>query len=504
MKKLQILGIIATLGLLLFATSCDEEKGLSDNEIPTEISSYVTTHFPTHNIIRVTEDKDGTRKSYDVVLSGNIKLEFNSQKEITDIDSSSKLPDSVIPQAIRDYVSENYPDNFITDWELEDNHQQVGLNNDVDLEFTMDGGFLRVDNYEPGPNDVYVSNSQIRRFHLRTGDLVAGQVRPPKDNERYFSLLKTQAVNYLDPDTYQERDYFEELTPIYPQERLVLETQPKEFAMRLVDIIAPVGKGQRGMIVAPPKAGKTTLLKNIANSLTRNHPEIHLIVLLIDERPEEVTDMERSVSGEVVSSTFDQPAENHVRVAELVLERAKRLVEVKKDVVILLDSITRLARAYNLVVPPSGRTLSGGVDPGALHKPKRFFGAARNIEEGGSLTIMATALVETGSRMDDVIFEEFKGTGNLELHLDRKLADRRIFPAIDIVRSGTRKEELLLDPKELEMTWVLRKLLSSLGPAETMELLLDRLAHTEDNQELQSLVLNSSFAENVLSKRGQN
>jgi transcription termination factor Rho len=373
------------------------------------------------------------------------------------------------------------------------------------LEILPEGyGFLRVDNYEPGPNDVYVSNSQIRRFHLRTGDLVAGQVRPPKDNERYFSLLKTQAVNYLDPDTYQERDYFEELTPIYPQERLVLETQPKEFAMRLVDIIAPVGKGQRGMIVAPPKAGKTTLLKNIANSLTRNHPEIHLIVLLIDERPEEVTDMERSVSGEVVSSTFDQPAENHVRVAELVLERAKRLVEVKKDVVILLDSITRLARAYNLVVPPSGRTLSGGVDPGALHKPKRFFGAARNIEEGGSLTIMATALVETGSRMDDVIFEEFKGTGNLELHLDRKLADRRIFPAIDIVRSGTRKEELLLDPKELEMTWVLRKLLSSLGPAETMELLLDRLAHTEDNQELQSLVLNSSFAENVLSKRGQN
>lgn len=373
------------------------------------------------------------------------------------------------------------------------------------LEILPEGyGFLRVDNYEPGPNDVYVSNSQIRRFHLRTGDLVAGQVRPPKENERYFSLLKTQAVNHLDPDTYQERDYFEELTPIYPQERLVLETEARDLAMRLVDLIAPVGKGQRGMIVAPPKAGKTTLLKNIANSLTRNHPEIHLIVLLIDERPEEVTDMERSVSGEVVSSTFDQPAENHVRVAELVLERAKRLVELKKDVVILLDSITRLARAYNLVVPPSGRTLSGGVDPGALHKPKRFFGAARNIEEGGSLTIMATALVETGSRMDDVIFEEFKGTGNMELHLDRKLADRRIFPAIDIVRSGTRKEELLLDPKELEMTWVLRKLLGSLGPAETMELLLDRLAHTENNQELQNLILNSSFAENVLSKRGQN
>jgi transcription termination factor Rho len=364
-------------------------------------------------------------------------------------------------------------------------------------------GFLRVDNYEPGPDDVYVSNSQIRRFHLRTGDLVAGQVRPPKDNERYFSLLKTQAVNYLDPDSYQERTYFEELTPIYPQERLTLETHAKGLAMRLVDSIAPIGKGQRGMIVAPPKAGKTTLLKNIANSLTKNHPEIYLIVLLIDERPEEVTDMERSVSGEVVSSTFDQPAENHVRVAELVLERAKRMVEVGRDVVVLLDSITRLARAYNLVEPTSGRTLSGGVDPGALHKPKRFFGAARKIEEGGSLTIMATALVETGSRMDEVIFEEFKGTGNMELHLDRKLADRRIFPAIDIVRSGTRKEELLLNQKELEMTWVIRKLLSSLGPAETMELLLDRLSHTENNMELQGLILNSSFAENVLSKRVQ-
>ncbi|HBR34991.1 MAG TPA: transcription termination factor Rho [Firmicutes bacterium] len=372
------------------------------------------------------------------------------------------------------------------------------------LETLAEGyGFLRVDNYEPGPDDVYVSNSQIRRFHLRTGDLVAGQVRPPKDNERYFSLLKTQAVNYLDPDSYQERTYFEELTPIYPQERLTLETHPKGLAMRLVDSIAPIGKGQRGMIVAPPKAGKTTLLKNIANSLTKNHPEIYLIVLLIDERPEEVTDMERSVSGEVVSSTFDQPAENHVRVAELVLERAKRMVEVGKDVVILLDSITRLARAYNLVEPTSGRTLSGGVDPGALHKPKRFFGAARKIEEGGSLTIMATALVETGSRMDEVIFEEFKGTGNMELHLDRKLADRRIFPAIDIVRSGTRKEELLLNQKELEMTWVIRKLLSSMGPAETMELLLDRLSHTENNIELQSLILNSSFAENVLSKRVQ-
>lgn len=362
-------------------------------------------------------------------------------------------------------------------------------------------GFLRVGNYVPGPEDIYVSNSQIRRFHLQTGDLVAGQVRPPKDSERYFSLLRIQAINHLDPELFQERTYFEDLTPIYPQDRLHLETTHKELAMRLVDIIAPVGKGQRGMIVAPPKAGKTTLLKNIANSLSANHPDIHLIVLLIDERPEEVTDMQRSVQGEVVSSTFDQPAENHVRVAELVLERAKRLVEVKRDVVILLDSITRLARAYNLVEPTSGRTLSGGVDPGALHKPKRFFGAARKIEEGGSLTIMATALVETGSRMDDVIFEEFKGTGNMELHLDRKLADRRIFPAIDIVRSGTRKEELLFDHKELETTWVLRKLLSSLGPAETMELVLDRLSNTETNKDFQALILNSSFAENVLSKR---
>ncbi|NLZ43684.1 MAG: transcription termination factor Rho, partial [Clostridia bacterium] len=288
------------------------------------------------------------------------------------------------------------------------------------LEILPDGfGFLRVENYTAGPADIYVSASQIRRFHLRTGDLVAGQVRPPKETERYFSLLKIQAVNFEDPDKLKERIHFDELTPIYPQERIRLETTAKEFAMRMVDIVAPIGKGQRGMIVSPPKAGKTTLLKKIAHSLAVNHPEVHLIVLLIDERPEEVTDMERSVKGEVVSSTFDQPAENHVRVAEMVLERSKRLVEQKKDVVILMDSITRLARAYNLVEPPSGRTLSGGVDPGALHKPKRFFGAARNVEEGGSLTIIATALVDTGSRMDEVIYEEFKGTGNLELHLDR-------------------------------------------------------------------------------------
>jgi transcription termination factor Rho len=370
------------------------------------------------------------------------------------------------------------------------------------LEILPDGfGFLRVENYNPGPEDIYVSASQIRRFNMRTGDIVSGQVRPPKDNEKYFALLKVQAVNLCDPDSLRIRNHFEELTPIYPNERIRLETVAKETAMRLVDIMAPIGKGQRGMIVAPPKAGKTTLLKKIANSITTNHPEVTLIVLLIDERPEEVTDMSRSVNGEVVSSTFDLPAENHVRVAELVLEHAKRLVEVGRDVVILLDSITRLARAYNLVEPPSGRTLSGGVDPSALHKPKRFFGAARNIEEGGSLTIMATALVETGSRMDEVIFEEFKGTGNMELHLDRKLADRRIFPAIEIIKSGTRKEELLLASEELECTWVLRKVMGSLGPAETMELLLDRLSHSKSNAEMREMVLNSTFAENVLKKR---
>ena len=372
------------------------------------------------------------------------------------------------------------------------------------LEILPDGfGFLRVEDFSPGPEDIYVSASQIRRFNLKTGDMVSGQVRPPKDNERYFALLKVQAVNMIDPDTLKLRNHFEELTPIYPNERVRLETTAKETAMRIVDIMAPVGKGQRGMIVAPPKAGKTTLLKKIANSITTNHPEIELIVLLIDERPEEVTDMSRSVKGSVVSSTFDLPSENHVRVAELVLERAKRLVETGRNVVILLDSITRLARAYNLVEPPSGRTLSGGVDPSALHKPKRFFGAARNIEEGGSLTIMATALVETGSRMDEVIFEEFKGTGNMELHLDRKLADRRIFPAIDINRSGTRKEELLLKSEELECVWVLRKLLGSLGPAETTELLLERLSHTKSNDELRELIMTSSFAENVLKNRKQ-
>ncbi|MCL4515264.1 MAG: transcription termination factor Rho [Firmicutes bacterium] len=366
------------------------------------------------------------------------------------------------------------------------------------LETLPDGyGFLRSGNYLPGPADIYISPSQIRRFDLRDGDVVLGQVRPPKDNERYFALLKVVAINGKDPEAAYQRPHFDKLTPVYPNSRLRLETSPKDIATRLIDVIAPLGKGQRGLIVSPPKAGKTTLLKKIANSITANHPEVELIVLLIDERPEEVTDMRRSVDGEVVSSTFDEPAENHVKVSEMVLEKAKRLVEHKKDVVILLDSITRLARAHNLVVPPSGRTLSGGVDPTALYRPKRFFGAARNIEEGGSLTILATALVETGSRMDDVIFEEFKGTGNMEIHLDRKLAERRVFPAIDIYRSGTRKEELLLDSDELEMMWILRKVLASMGVQETTELLLERLTNTKTNKELANLVIKSKFAENV-------
>ncbi|MGB4275855.1 MAG: transcription termination factor Rho [Limnochordia bacterium] len=369
------------------------------------------------------------------------------------------------------------------------------------LEITSEGyGFLRVDNYTPGGDDVYVSPSQIRRFSMRTGDEILGQVRPPKDGERYFALLKVLAINLSDPELAAERPCFDDLTPIYPQRRLHLETTPTNYTMRLMDILSPLGFGQRGLIVSPPKAGKTTVLKMLANSIAENHPDTEIIVLLIDERPEEVTDMERSVSGEVISSTFDLPPENHVRVADIVLARAKRLVESGKDVVILLDSITRLARAHNLVVPPSGRTLSGGVDPAALHRPKRFFGAARNFEEQGSLTIIATALVDTGSRMDEVIYEEFKGTGNMELHLDRKLAERRIFPAIDIYRSGTRREDLLLTPEELEATWMLRRVMSALGPAETMDLLLDRMINTKSNQELVELIISSPFAENVRNK----
>ncbi len=354
------------------------------------------------------------------------------------------------------------------------------------LEVLPDGfGFLRAPdyNYLPGPDDIYVSPSQIRKFDLQTGDTVSGQVRPPKDGERYFALIKVEAVNFEAPDQARNKLFFENLTPLYPQERIRLETSADNLSARVMDLMTPIGKGQRGLIVAPPRTGKTMLLQSIAQSITTNHPEIYLIVLLIDERPEEVTDMQRSVRGEVISSTFDEPAQRHVQVAEMVIEKAKRLVEHKKDVVILLDSITRLARAYNTVAPPSGKVLSGGLDSNALQKPKRFFGAARNIEEGGSITIMSTALIDTGSRMDDVIFEEFKGTGNMEIHLDRKLVDKRVFPAIDIIKSGTRKEELLIPKDDLNRIWVLRKVLTPLSPVEAMELLLDKMGRTKGNAE---------------------
>jgi transcription termination factor Rho len=354
------------------------------------------------------------------------------------------------------------------------------------LEVLPDGyGFLRSSdyNYLPSPDDIYVSPSQIKKFSLRTGDFVSGQVRPPKEGERFFALLRVEAVNGQDPEAIRDRTLFDNLTPVYPTKRINLESAPGEYSMRIMDLLSPIGKGQRGLIVSPPKSGKTILLQKIANSITRNHPEIKLLILLIDERPEEVTDMERSVKGEVISSTFDEPAERHVQVADMVIEKAKRLVEAKEDVVILLDSITRLARAHNIVVPHSGRILSGGVDSNALHKPKRFFGAARNTEDGGSLTILATALIDTGSRMDDVIFEEFKGTGNMEIVLNRDLSDRRIFPAIDVNRSGTRREDLLMKEDELAKIWILRKLLSDFSPIEAMEFLLDKMRGTKNNKD---------------------
>lgn len=351
-------------------------------------------------------------------------------------------------------------------------------------------GFLRSAdyNYLPSPDDIYVSPSQIKKFSLRTGDFVSGQVRPPKDGERFFALLRVEAVNNQDPITIRERTLFDNLTPVYPTKKLILESAPGEYSMRIMDLLAPIGKGQRGLIVSPPKSGKTILLQKIANSITRNNPEVKLIILLIDERPEEVTDMERSVKAEVISSTFDEPAERHVQVADMVIEKAKRMVEANEDVVILLDSITRLARAHNIVVPHSGRILSGGVDSNALHKPKRFFGAARSTEDGGSLTIIATALIDTGSRMDDVIFEEFKGTGNMELVLNRDLSDRRIFPAIDINKSGTRKEELLLKEDELQKIWILRKILSEFSPVEAMEFILDKMRGTKNNKEFLNMM----------------
>ena len=359
------------------------------------------------------------------------------------------------------------------------------------LETLPDGfGFLRAPdyNYLPGPDDIYVSPSQIRRFNLRTGDSIAGHIRSPKESERYYALLKVEEINFQPPDMVFDKILFDNLTPLYPEQRLKLERGDKDMTSRVIDLVSPIGKGQRGLIVAPPRTGKTMILQNIANSITTNHPEVDLIVLLIDERPEEVTDMQRSVKGEVVSSTFDEPATRHVQVSEMVLEKAKRLVEYRRDVVILLDSITRLARAYNSVIPPSGKILSGGVDSNALHKPKRFFGAARNIEEGGSLTIIATALIDTGSRMDEVIFEEFKGTGNMELILDRKLVEKRMFPAIDLNKSGTRKEELLIEKADLDRIWVLRKVLSQLNVVESMEFSLDKMSKFKDNSEFLSMM----------------
>ncbi len=359
------------------------------------------------------------------------------------------------------------------------------------LETLPDGfGFLRAPdyNYLPGPDDIYVSPSQIRRFNLRTGDSIAGHIRSPKESERYYALLKVEEINFQPPDMVFDKILFDNLTPLYPEQRLKLERGDKDMTSRVIDLVSPIGKGQRGLIVAPPRTGKTMILQNIANSITTNHPEVDLIVLLIDERPEEVTDMQRSVKGEVVSSTFDEPATRHVQVSEMVLEKAKRLVEHRRDVVILLDSITRLARAYNSVIPPSGKILSGGVDSNALHKPKRFFGAARNIEEGGSLTIIATALIDTGSRMDEVIFEEFKGTGNMELILDRKLVEKRMFPAIDLNKSGTRKEELLIEKADLDRIWVLRKVLSQLNVVESMEFSLDKMSKFKDNSEFLSMM----------------
>jgi transcription termination factor Rho len=353
------------------------------------------------------------------------------------------------------------------------------------LEIVQDGiGFLRSEHLLPGPDDVYVSQSQIRRFGLRTGDFVVGQVRPPKDTEKYHGLLKVEAVNGMDPEEAKKRPVFEKLTPIFPNDQILLETKPNIISTRMIDLLSPIGRGQRGMVVSPPKAGKTTVLKRIANGISANHKEVHLMVLMIGERPEEVTDMDRSVEAEVVSSTFDEPVQNHVTVAEMALERAKRLVESEKDVVILLDSITRLTRAYNLTVPPSGRTLSGGIDPAALYPPKRFFGAARNIEEGGSLTIIATCLVDTGSRMDDVIYEEFKGTGNMELVLSRKLAERRIFPAFDIERSSTRAEEKLLDAETLAKVYTLRRMIDAMGGGhEAILPIIERMSRTRDNRE---------------------
>jgi transcription termination factor Rho len=421
-------------------------------------------------------------------------------------EAKEEKPQEVIPETVQKesaaeepFVRREAPPKPLSDEEkkfLESKDVEKGGRADGILEILPDGfGFLRSDNYQSGDRDTYISPSQIRRFNLRTGDRVAGITRAPKEGEKFPALLYVQGVNGDNPESVIRRPYFEDLTPIYPNKKIVLESNPKDLSTRLIDLLAPIGMGQRGLIVSPPKAGKTILLKKIANSITQNYPNIELIVLLIDERPEEVTDMKRSINGDVIYSTFDEMPENHCKVAEMVLERAKRLVEQKKDVVILLDSITRLARAYNLTISPTGRTLSGGLDPGALYKPKKFFGAARNIEEGGSLTILATALVDTGSRMDDVIYEEFKGTGNMEVHLDRKLSEKRIFPAIDMNRSGTRREEMLLSQREYETVMSIRRAFSSGSNSEVTEYLINKLVHTRSNEEFIEAIKFSNFRE---------
>jgi len=423
----------------------------------------------------ILDDEEFVAEDDEEIVDETITAEQEPQKTPSVVSTGSRMDLSDINEEKRERLQEI----------LQDSETAEGI---LELIENTGYGFLRLENYLPSQRDIYVSPSQIRRFNLKTGDKIYGKVRSPKEGEKFQALLYVQAVNDQNPENASKRIPFENLTPIYPMERLTLETSPIEFATRIIDFIAPIGKGQRGMIVAPPKAGKTVLMKKIANAISINHPDVHLIVLLIDERPEEVTDMQRSIKGEVIYSTFDEEPEHHTRVAEMVLERAKRLVEHKKDVVILMDSITRLARAYNLTMQPTGRTLSGGLDPGALHMPKRFFGAARNIEEGGSLTILATALIETGSRMDDVIFEEFKGTGNMEIHLDRRLQERRIFPAIDINKSGTRREDLLLSPKEFEATLYIRNQLNQNPPYEVTELLLSKLVKTKSNAEFIDLV----------------
>jgi len=454
-----------------------EEKTEQKEEIKEAVESEIKEKADESKVeVTKQQDKEPDRKySARSRETAEAKPETDVKEEEVAAKQEEK-PASRYSEQKRDGVNGTYPAIFE---KIESDDPVEGV-----LEVLPDGyGFLRSDNYLSGAKDVYVSPSQIRRFNLKTGDKIKGKGRIPKDGEKFQALLYVQSVNGDSPESAARRIPFEQLTPIYPNERITLETTPRELSTRLIDLIAPIGKGQRGMIVSPPKAGKTILLQKIANAITTNYPDIELIVLLIDERPEEVTDMQRSIKGEVVYSTFDKVPEHHIKVAEMVLERAQRLVESKKDVVILLDSITRLARAYNLTIPPTGRTLSGGLDPGALHSPKRFFGSARNIEFGGSLTIIATALIETGSRMDDVIFEEFKGTGNMELHLDRKLSEKRIFPAIDINKSGTRREELLLSQKELESMWAIRKAMSNMGTAEVTEMIINKLIQTKSNEE---------------------